>query len=318
LIRGILDTVCALTHISWPELGIGCDGAVSMRLRKTKMNAGGDPMKVVHAGFAMLALLSAGCAHQVTFERPPPYSISGSRQDVGVTAIIDQSTLASKVPISSFMTGIANTWEVEPGDMLKQVADIELPQMFARYDFSNAVREPAHAAKGIILELAIPSYRFEDFRAKVSVSATAYEPGKTPLLQKTYSVEGKSQGEKMFWGGAFGMKSAIRQSSLDAYKKVFAELRSDLAGAIQSKVAASPAAVAAPDLRDPRGSEPPLPKLGRFSFEVEQVAKRSQCSSTPIATLTATGPGFENYSVRCANGDALAVRCDFGNCRALQ
>jgi hypothetical protein len=123
----------------------------------------------------------------------------------------------------------------------------------------------------------------------------------------------------MFWGGAFGMKSAIRQSSLDAYKKIFAQLRADLGIAMQSRAAASPAAVAASDARgDPRQSEPLPSKTGRFSFEVEQVAKRSQCSSMPIATLTASGPGFENYSVRCVNGDALAVRCDFGNCRALQ
>lgn len=32
----------------------------------------------------------------------------------------------------------------------------------------------------------------------------------------------------MFWGGAFAMKSAIRQSLLDAYKKIFAQLRTDL------------------------------------------------------------------------------------------
>ena len=32
----------------------------------------------------------------------------------------------------------------------------------------------------------------------------------------------------MFWGGAFAMKSAIRQSSYDAYKKVFVKLRADL------------------------------------------------------------------------------------------
>jgi len=276
-------------------------------------------IRVVPIAFAVLALLSAGCAHQVTFERPPPYSISAPRQDVGVTAVIEQHTLASKVAISSFMTGIAHSWEVEPGDMLKQIADIELPQMFARYDFSTTVREPAHAVMGIILELAIPSYRFEEFRAKVSVSATAYETGRKPLLQKTYSVEGVSQGKKMFWGGAFGMKSAIRQSSLDAYKKVFAQLRADLGIAMQSRAAASPAAVAAPDMRgDPQQSEPLPSTAGRFSFEVEQVAKRSQCSSTPIATLTASGPGFENYSVRCVNGDALAVRCDFGDCRALQ
>jgi hypothetical protein len=198
--------------------------------------------------------------------------------------------------------------------------------MFARYDFSTTAA-PMHAIKGIILELAIPSYRFEDFRAKVSVSATAYEPGKGSLLQKTYSAEGESRGARMFWGGAFAMKSAIRQSSLDAYKKVFAQLRGDLVVAMQSNLTASPARVATPDMSGSTresmnrqvDSESPLPpKSGRFSFGAEQVAKQSECSRTPIATLTASGPGFENYSVRCANGDALSVRCDFGNCRALR
>jgi hypothetical protein len=191
-------------------------------------------MKIVHASLAALVLLITGCAHQVTFDRPAPYSISASRQNVGVTAVIDQPTLANKVPVRAFMTGIAHSWEVEPGDMLKQVIDIELPQMFAQYDFANTYKEPS-AANWVILELAIPSYQFDDFRAKVSVSAILYESGKRQLLKKTYSAEGESQGAKMFWGGAFGMKSAIRQSSLDAYKKVFAELRADLIPALQSK-----------------------------------------------------------------------------------
>lgn len=33
----------------------------------------------------------------------------------------------------------------------------------------------------------------------------------------------------MFWGDAFGMKSPIRQSSFDAYKKIFDAIRQDLA-----------------------------------------------------------------------------------------
>ena len=88
------------------------------------------------------------------------------------------------------------------------------------------------------MELSIPSYQFEDFRAKVSVTATAYGPGKMQFLQKTYSAEGTSQGAKMFWAGPFGMKSAIRQSSLNAYKQIFAALRADLMPALQSKSAA--------------------------------------------------------------------------------
>ncbi len=51
------------------------------------------------------------------------------------------------------------------------------------------------------------------------------------LFEKTYRAEGVRQGEKMFWAGAFGMKSAVRQSSLDAYKQIFAQLRGDLEAA---------------------------------------------------------------------------------------
>lgn len=191
-------------------------------------------MKIVNAGLGALMLLGAGCAHQVTFDRPAQYSIAAPRQEIGVIAVIDQATLTNKVEIRSFMTGIAHTWEAQPGDMLKQVADIELPQMFSRYEFVNAYAEPAAGPRSIVLELTIPSYQFEDFHAKVSVTATAYDRGRKQLLQKTYSAEGESQGGKMFWAGAFGMKSAIRQSSLDAYKKVFVELRSDLTAALRN------------------------------------------------------------------------------------
>jgi hypothetical protein len=192
-------------------------------------------MKIVHTGTVVLALLVTGCAHQVTFDKPDRYSISTSRQNGGITAVIAQDTLSNKAPIRAFMTGIAHSWEVEPGDMLKQVTDIELPQMFAQYEFSKTYKEVPRSVQWIILELAVPNYQFEDFRAKVSVDATAYEAGKKQLLKKTYSAEGETQGAKMFWGGAFGMKSAIRQSSLDAYKKIFADLRADLLSALQSR-----------------------------------------------------------------------------------
>jgi hypothetical protein len=57
---------------------------------------------------------------------------------------------------------------------------------------------------------------------------------------------------------------------------------------------------------------------GQYSFEAEKVARAEQCSTAPVASLTAKGPGFESYTIPCSNGDALAVRCDFGNCRTLK
>lgn len=185
-------------------------------------------MKLSHVVLCLLGMLASGCAHQVTFDHPEHYVVTGSRQNASVTTVIDAQTLAMKVTINSIMTGAAHEWVVEPGDMLKQVADIELPQLFSHYEFSTTYKEPSGSARPIVVQLAIPSYKFEEFHAKFAVNAKVYGPNRRPLLDKTYAAEGDTEGAKMFWGGAFAMKSAIRQSSLDALKKIFEQLRADL------------------------------------------------------------------------------------------
>ncbi|GAA6118910.1 hypothetical protein Acidovoranil_10130 [Acidovorax sp. FG27] len=70
-------------------------------------------------------------------------------------------------------------------------------------------------------------------------------------------------------------------------------------------------------LPPPRPFAPPR-ATGVDTFNAERLAREQSCSAQPLATLAAKGPGFETYSVPCANGDALAVRCEFGNCRVLR
>jgi hypothetical protein len=192
-----------------------------------------DTMKPFRVLIAAFALLAGGCAHQVSFHEHS-YTIASPKSEASVVAVIDAETVARKVPIKSFMTGIAHTWEAEPGDMLKQVAAIELPQVFARYEHATEYKEPGGGGRGLVLVMTVPSYAFDDFHATVEVGVTAYDRGRRQILQKTYKAEGEGQGAKMFWGGAFGMKSAIRQSSLDAYKKIFADLRKDLEAALRT------------------------------------------------------------------------------------
>jgi hypothetical protein len=62
----------------------------------------------------------------------------------------------------------------------------------------------------------------------------------------------------------------------------------------------------------------PQRKIGRSSHTVEALARQEACSQTPIAYVAASGPGFETYSVSCANGDTSMYRCEFGNCRLLK
>lgn len=175
----------------------------------------------------LAGVVLTACHHQVKFEELS-YPVSATKQDAALVVVITPKTLNQTVPIVSFMTGAAHTWEAQPGLMLKDVADIELSQMFRQYRMAPSYEEPEEETDGLTLELSVPHYTFADFRATVTIRGVLYRPGRRVILDKIYTEQGFSQGSKMFWGGAFAMKSAIRQSSLDAYKKVFSALRADV------------------------------------------------------------------------------------------
>ncbi len=176
-------------------------------------------------GLATLALVS--CAHQIQFQ-DLTYNINEQKHNAAITAVIDEETLAKVVTIRSFATGIANRWEAKPGIMLKQVADIELPQMFTDYTTSSTYGKPEQGNNRYTLVLSVPNYHFSDWRATYTVEAVLYGPDKNELFDRTYIEEGASQKAKMVNAGAFGMKSAVRQSSLGALKRIFERLRMDL------------------------------------------------------------------------------------------
>jgi hypothetical protein len=188
-------------------------------------------MLTTRLGLLLLFLLTSlgliGCHHQIAFENIE-YTIESPKQETAILVVIDQNTIDQLVPIKSWMTGIAHSWEAQPGQMLKQVADVEFPQMFSSYEWTPVKKEFPSEEGALTLILTVPQYTFADFHALVTVRAKAYKKMDQILLEKTYTKDGIRQGGKMFWGGAFAMKSAMRQSSFDAYKKVFAELRADL------------------------------------------------------------------------------------------
>jgi hypothetical protein len=179
-----------------------------------------------------LAIAMTGCmSHRVTFQ-DVKYATDARKNNAAVVAVIDQDTLTRKVVIHSWTTGIANNWETEPGDMLKQVADIELPQMFSNYQFSTKDQAPAGSGPGLVLGLSLPEYKFENYHATITVNAICKARDGHLLFEKAYSGSGSVQAGKMFFAGAFGMKSAVRQSSLAAYKQIFTELRADVQKAL--------------------------------------------------------------------------------------
>lgn len=62
----------------------------------------------------------------------------------------------------------------------------------------------------------------------------------------------------------------------------------------------------------------PTGETGKDAYTAEQLARRELCNQTPKPSLIHKGAGYESYSVACTNGDALMMRCEFGNCRVLR
>ena len=181
---------------------------------------------------AILAFSAWGCHHPISFE-DLQYNIDSPKQETPLVVVIDSNTLNQVTPIKSWTTGIANTWDAKPGEMLKQVADVEFPQMFSSYK-SSSEEKPVSSERGTLtLLLSVPQYTFEGFQARVIVRAKLIKKRIASYLIKHTRRMELVKALKWVFGGAFAMKSAVRQSSIDAYKKVFTELRTDLLKALR-------------------------------------------------------------------------------------
>lgn len=178
---------------------------------------------LVNAALALLFL--SGCSHQVVFDDSHHYPIEESLRSEPMVAVISEEEINKKDRTRAFSTGLANAWDAEPGVMLEQVTRIEMPQMFETFTISRAQMNDPEAFH---LLLTVPDYQFSNHHARITVDAHLLSPGNETLLEQSYSGSGPAGAGRMWGAGAFGMKSAMRRSSLGALKDIFEHLRGDL------------------------------------------------------------------------------------------
>jgi hypothetical protein len=178
--------------------------------------------------FLVLGPLLGGCVHhQVGFNAEDPswhHSVEGEPLAIAIAATVPTETQLAEHEISSAMAGFANRWHARYGEMFLQVLGVELSQLFA----SHSLAAPPATPDSYHLELDIPAYSFSGFAAHVTVSAVLRDPSGTELLNKRYEAVGRSGAGKAVGLGAFGMRSAVRQSTLNAYLQILEQLRGDL------------------------------------------------------------------------------------------
>ncbi|MBB1521337.1 hypothetical protein [Aquipseudomonas guryensis] len=120
----------------------------------------------------------------------------------------------------SATVGYAHLWVVDFGKVL----DATLESTDVQQAFGTL--QPKHGSAGPLLTFELQDYRFENFRAYVTLNIEVTSAGQS-LFKKAYKVEGNSQGGKMFWGGPFAMKNAIQQSTKLALDEILRDFIKD-------------------------------------------------------------------------------------------
>lgn len=122
------------------------------------------------------------------------------------------------------VTGYGNLWIVNFGEML----DDTLMSADVQKAFGTLTKtiDQSDTSDGLMI-FDLEQYTFENFGAHVSLTISVYRHGNL-VFSKTYVQHGKSQGGKMFWGGAFAQKNAVQQSTKLALDAILRELIEDL------------------------------------------------------------------------------------------
>jgi hypothetical protein len=190
----------------------------------------------------LLGIASSGCIHhQIGFNVDDTswhHEVPGHPIPAELFVTIPPGTEEAEIEISSATAGAANVWHARYGEMFVQALKVELAQLARSYTLGTGSDGTGSAQPGAYhLMLDVPAFAYAGFAASTTVSAVLTDPSGNRLLNERYEARGRSDAGKVVGLGAFGMKSAIRQSTLDAYLQIFERLRTDLRAAIEAPVA---------------------------------------------------------------------------------
>lgn len=180
---------------------------------------------------AVILLSTSACTIRHFIEQDYPQYLANNsgktnlpKTDKASEYILTPATEQHRYEFRAAMTGAAHLWIVEFGKML----DDTLMSADVQKAFS-ALRKVSDmsAASNNLLIFDLQNYAFANFSAHVSLKISLSRSGQV-VFSKIYTQDGKSQGGKMFWGGAFAQKNAVQQSTKHALDEILRQLISDL------------------------------------------------------------------------------------------
>lgn len=257
-----------------------------------------ESMRLLAALACTAVLATTGCAvHRTEFPQDTPS--------------LRQPIVANRLALR--MNGTGHDWQVFKTEWIEafttQASDHGMT-------FEQVVQGAApNSSTGILLDVTVDDYQYVSPAARFLLGVATGNASFDAQVRFIDIGSGNQIGNKRYatsssaWGGVFAPMTD-RQVRAVA-EQIMADMR--ISAGVEPGRPAQPMAIAVP-AAVPVKAEP----QGRDLFAAERVAKTQACTPEPSGKLSAKGPGFEVYTVACANGDVMSIRCEFGNCRSLR
>jgi hypothetical protein len=173
---------------------------------------------------ALTIILISGCARPVAFKQPDTYQHSTA---IPLRAAFYMDGNLKNMIISSraASSGIANRWDIQVGDAVHKYATSYLQNAFTGF---KEISAPGEGDYDILIKVADISYNMAGQAAHSDLTFVIESPGGTELFRNQYHADGPSGYGRVFMGGAFAQKSAIRQSTHVVMETIFKNLVDDI------------------------------------------------------------------------------------------
>lgn len=180
---------------------------------------------------AFIFLVLSGCSirHEIQEDYSQYLNNNMGASDLPHTEVasgyfLPDSTEELSYEFRALTTGYANLWVVDIGKML----DDTMKSADVQEAFNGLAKSSTQGdtSSGILI-FELEDYSFQDYGAHISMNVTLISLGEN-IFSKRYQEDGKTQGGKMFWTGAFGQKNAVQQSTKLAIDEILRRLINDL------------------------------------------------------------------------------------------
>lgn len=172
----------------------------------------------------LMLLVFTGCAHNVAFKSPDIYKHE-KVLPVKMAFYMDSSVKSKVYSERSFMSGIANSWNVPIGSVVHEYGVAYLQAGVAEFKEIQAPDEGG--SYDLVVTITDIVFNMSGQAAHCDLTVDIKDRTGNPEVKK-YHADGPSGMGRVLAAGVFAQKSAIRQSTHVAMENIYKGLMGDL------------------------------------------------------------------------------------------